>query len=158
MLGGVHMDRIGLWRHPLHFINHMSYQRLVNCFVNKALAGRRKKGVGVENVNSWCDVKTLFSAESLMVPPSPSASSCLQSTPLRPILTRHGLVTPAAWTILHWLSCPLSGPEARVSHPYTAKEKEPDGLSGPKSRGLEMKWSKQCRYWDQKTQRAELTS
>lgn len=108
-------------RHPLHFINHMFYQRLVNCFVNKALAGRRKKGVGVENVNSWCDVKTLFSAESLMVPPSPSAlppSLPSQSTPLRPILTSHGLVTPAAWTILHWLSCPLSGPEAPVLHPY----------------------------------------
>ncbi len=134
----------------------MSYQRLINCFVNKALAGRRKKGVGVENVNSWCDVKTLFSAESLMAPPSPSTlppSLPSQSTPLRPILTSHGLVTPAAWTILHWLSCPCQDQKPQYSIPM-AKEKEADVLSGPESRGLEMKWSKQCRYWDHKTQRA----
>lgn len=144
MLGVVHMDGIGLWRHPLHFINHMSYQHLVNCFVNKALAGRIKKGVGVENVNSWCDVKDSVFCGEPDGPPSPSASPpslpSVYATPPRPYkawlshtscLDHSSLVELPPVTTRSW-----------GFHPCTAKEKESDGLSGPKSRGI-LRWSDQ---------------
>lgn len=43
-------DNRAVWCGPygphvsLHFINRMSYHCLVNCFVNKALAGKEKRG------------------------------------------------------------------------------------------------------------------
>lgn len=155
------MDGIGLWRHPLHFINHMSYQHLVNCFVNKALAGRIKKGVGVENVNSWCDVKDSVFCGEPDGPPSQSASPpslpSVYATPPRPY---------KAW--LSHTSC-LDHSSLVELPPVTTRSRRLPSLYGWRERtwrvkwakiqgDLEMKWSKQCRYFDWKTQRAVLIS